>query len=106
MFCRIRPHLCRIGLFPLNFRHLADRMLFARCRKQSRRKENSEDGLANEATHNALAQLSVSAAVRKDESAVVGRDPVYPPCAGRARWIGHHDYEQEHEQEAAAEKEL
>ena len=49
-------------------------MLFARCRKQGHRKENSEDGLANEATHNALAQLSVSAAVRKDESAVVGRD--------------------------------
>ena len=95
-------------MFPLNFRHLPDRMLFARCRKQSRRKENSEDALANEGTHNALAQLSVSAAVRKDESAVTGRDPVYPPCAGWARRIvdHDHDYEQEHEQEAAAEEEL
>jgi len=106
MFCRVRPDLCWVGLFPLNFGHLADRMLFARCRKQGHRKENSEDGLANEATHNALAQLSVSAAVRKDESAVTGRDPVYPPCAGWARRIVDHDYEQEHEQEAAAEEEL
>jgi hypothetical protein len=74
MFRRTRPDLCRIGLFPLDFRHLSDRMLFARCRKQGRRKENSEDALANERSHNALAQLSVSAATRKDESAVVGRD--------------------------------
>ena len=96
LFCRIRPDLYWIRLFPLNFRHLADRMLFARCRKQSRRKENSEDGLANEATHNALAQLSVSAAVRKDESAVVGRDHSLLAVA-RARRIVDHDYEQEHE---------
>ncbi len=66
-------------------------MLFARCGKQGRRKENSEDALANERTHNALAQLSVSAPMRKDESAVVGRDPVYPPCAGRARRIVDHE---------------
>ena len=74
MFCRIRPDLCWIGLFPLNFRHLAERMLFARRGKQDDRKENSDDALAKEGTHNALAQLSVSAAMRKDESAVVGRD--------------------------------
>ena len=79
-------------MFPLNFGHLADRMLFARCRKQSRRKKNGEDGLANEATHNALAQLSVSAAVRKDESAVVGRDR-------RARRIVDYDYEHEQDEE-------
>ena len=85
MFCRIRPDLCRVGLLPLNFGHLADRMLFARCRKQGGRKENSEDTLAKEGTHNALAQLSGSAAMRKDESAVAGRDPVYPRAqAGRA----------------------
>ena len=99
MFCRIRPDLCWVGLFPLNFGHLADRMLFARCRKQRRRKENSEDALAKERTHNSLAQLSASAAMRKDESAVVGRER-------RARRIVDHDYEQEHEQEAAAEEEL
>ena len=81
MLCRIRPDLrCWIGLFPLNFRHLSKRMLFARRGKQGRRKENSEDALAKEGTHNALAQLSVSAAMRKDESAVVRRD-------GRARRI-------------------
>ena len=73
MFCAIRPDLCWVGLFPLNFRHLADRMLFARRGKQGRRKENSEDALAKEGTHNALAQLSVSAAMRKDESERVGR---------------------------------
>ena len=74
MFCWIRPDLCRIGLVPLNFRHLADRMLLARRGKQGRRKENSEDALAEEGSHNALAQLSVSAPIRKDESAVVARD--------------------------------
>ena len=105
MFCRIRPDLRWIQLFPLNFRHLADRMFLARRGKQSRGKENSEDALANERTHNALAQLSVSAAVRKDESAVVGRDHSLLAVA-RARRIVDHDYEQEHEQEAAAEEEL
>jgi len=93
-------------LFPLNFRHLAEWMLFTRCRKQKDAERNRDDALAKERTHNALAQLSVSAAVRKDESAVVWRHPVYPPCAGRARRIVDHDYEQEHEQQAAPEEEL
>jgi hypothetical protein len=44
-------------------------MFLARRGKQSRRKESGEDTLAKERTHNALAQLSASAAVRKDESA-------------------------------------
>ena len=70
----IRPDLCWIGLFPLSFRHLSDRMFLARRGKQGRRKENSEDALAKEGTHNALAQLSVSAAMCKDESIGVGRD--------------------------------
>src|SRR3954466_5252069 len=70
MSCRIRPDLCGVGLFPLNFRHLPDGMLFARYRKQRRRKENSEDTLTKEGTHNSLAQLSASAAMRKEESAV------------------------------------
>src|SRR5262249_60566248 len=38
--------------------------------KQSQHKENSEDALTNEGSHNALAQLSVS-----------GR-----PCKAKARW--------------------
>ena len=62
------------GCSRLHFRHLADRMFLARRGKQGRRKENSEDALAKEGSHNALAQLSVSAAMRKDESAVVRRD--------------------------------
>ena len=56
----IRPDLCWIGLFPLDFRHLADRMLFARCRKQKDAEGKSNNALAKERTHNALAQLSVS----------------------------------------------
>ena len=61
LFCRIRPGFCWIGLFPLNFWHLTDRMLFARRGKQGCRKENSKDALANEGSHSAVAQLSVSA---------------------------------------------
>jgi hypothetical protein len=49
-------------------------VFLARRGKQGRRKENGEDAQANEGSHTALAQLSVSAAMRKDESAVVGRD--------------------------------
>jgi len=60
LFCRIRPDLYWVGLFPLDFRHLTGRVFFARRGKQGRRKENSEDTLTNERTHNALAQLSVS----------------------------------------------
>jgi hypothetical protein len=74
MFRRIRPGLRWIWLFPLNFRHLADRMLFARCVKQKDAERKGDDASANERSHNALAQLSVSVAMRKDESAVVGRD--------------------------------
>jgi hypothetical protein len=57
-------------------------MHLARDGKQGRRKENSEDALTKQGSHNALAQLSVSAAMRKDESVVVGRDL-------RARRINH-----------------
>jgi len=49
-------------------------MLFARCREQKDAERKSDDALANERSHNALAQLSVSAAMRKDESAVMGCD--------------------------------
>jgi hypothetical protein len=60
MFCCIRPELCWIGLFSLNFGHLSKRMLFARCRKQKDAERTSNDALAKKRTHNALAQLSVS----------------------------------------------
>jgi hypothetical protein len=49
----------------LDLGHLTDRMFLARSGKQGRRKENSEDALSNEASHNALAQLSVSGAACK-----------------------------------------
>src|SRR5215471_2197453 len=46
-------------------------MFFAGRGKQSHHKENSEDALTNEGSHNALAQLSVS---RR-------------PCKAKARWV-------------------
>jgi hypothetical protein len=49
-------------------------MFLARGGKHGHRKENSEEALTKEGSHSALAQLSVSAVVRKDESAAVGRD--------------------------------
>ena len=65
---------CWIGLFPLYFRHLTERMLFAGYAKQQHAEQNRNDALAEEKTHTALAQLSVSRAGCKNESArVVGR---------------------------------
>src|SRR5882724_6782487 len=51
---------CRIGLLPLVFRHLAERMFFARYAKQQHAERNSSDAVAEEKSHNALAQLSAS----------------------------------------------
>src|SRR5438552_7897672 len=51
---------CRIGLLPLIFRHLAERMFFARYAKQQHAERNSSDAVAEEKSHNALAQLSAS----------------------------------------------
>ena len=56
---------CRIGLFALNFRHLAERMFFARYAKQQHAERNSSNAVAEEESHNALAQLSASAWARK-----------------------------------------
>ncbi|HEY6152612.1 MAG TPA: hypothetical protein VIW07_02620 [Candidatus Udaeobacter sp.] len=61
----IRPFLRWIGLLTLNLRHLTNRMFLARRGKQGHGKENGEDALANEKSHNALAQLSVSGRARK-----------------------------------------
>ena len=92
---RIRPDLCWVGLFSLNFRHLSQRMLFARCRKQEDAERNGDNALSKERTHNALAQLSVSAAMRKDEKA-----QCQGVTAGRAESFDHdYDHEQEQEQE-------
>lgn len=60
LFSPIRPFFCRIELLTLHLRPLANWMFLARSGKQSHGKENGEDALANERSHNALAQLSVS----------------------------------------------
>jgi DNA segregation ATPase FtsK/SpoIIIE, S-DNA-T family len=55
-------------LFALDFRHLAERMFFARYAKQQHTERNSNDAVAEEKSHNAPAQLSVSGVARKHES--------------------------------------
>ncbi|PYJ14701.1 MAG: hypothetical protein DME94_08525 [Verrucomicrobia bacterium] len=60
-------------MFPLYLRHLAERMFFAGYAKQEHPEENSNDALADERSHDALAQLSVSGAACKDESAMVAQ---------------------------------
>jgi hypothetical protein len=69
----VRPDFRWIGLFPLDVRHLAKRVFFAGYAKEEHGEHNSDDALAEEASHNALPQLSVSGVARKDESALVGR---------------------------------
>jgi hypothetical protein len=104
LLCPIRPNLCWIGLFSLDFRHLADWMLFAGYAEQQHAEQNSNDAVAEEKTHTALAPLSVSRATCKNESAVVGRDhgSLAVARAFRSWWVDHdhdhdHDYEHEHE---------
>ena len=55
-------------MFTLNVRHLAERMLFAGYAKQQHAKRNSNDALAEEKSHNELAQLSAWGAVRKTKA--------------------------------------
>jgi hypothetical protein len=47
-------------LFTLDFRHLAERMFFARYAKQQHAERDSSNAAAEEKSHNALAQLSAS----------------------------------------------
>jgi len=58
-------------LFALDLRHLAERMFFAGYAKEKHAERNSEDAMAEKASHNALPQLSVSGVARKDESAML-----------------------------------
>jgi hypothetical protein len=51
---------CRVALFSLDFWHLAERMFFARYAKQHSAERNSSNAVAEEKSHNALAQLSAS----------------------------------------------
>jgi hypothetical protein len=64
-------------LFALDLRHLAERMFFARYAEQQHAKRNSNDAVAEEKSHNALAQLSASGVARKakrDEDACATKD--------------------------------
>src|SRR6185312_1509453 len=58
---------CRIELLSLDFRHLAERMFFAGYAEQQHAERNSTDAVAEEKSHNALAQLSASAWARKSK---------------------------------------
>jgi hypothetical protein len=80
-------------------------MLFARRGKQGRREENSEDALANERTHNALAQLSVSRRACKAKPQWYGATQFTRRVrAGRAgSFDQNYDHEHEQEQESAVE---
>ena len=70
LFCPVRPGFFRwIGLFPLDVGHLAEWMLFAGYAKEQYAKRYTNNALADEASHNALPQLSVSNVACKDESA-------------------------------------
>jgi hypothetical protein len=64
----VRPDFCRIRLLTLDFRHLTERMFFAGGGKQDNCQRHNNNAHANEESHNALAQLSVSGRARKDES--------------------------------------
>jgi len=55
-------------LFALDFRHLAERMFFARYAKQQQTERDSNDAAAEEKSHNALAQLSVSGVACKTKA--------------------------------------
>jgi hypothetical protein len=67
----VRPDFfCWIGLLPLDVRHLAQRMFFAGYAKEKHAKRNADDALAEEASHNALPQLSVSGVARKMKASV------------------------------------
>lgn len=52
-------------MFALDFRHLAEWMLFARYAKQQHAECDSSNAVAEEKSHNALAQLSASRVARK-----------------------------------------
>src|SRR5438046_7515526 len=51
---------CRIGLLPLNFRHLADRMFFARDAEEHHAERNGSNAIAEERSHNARSEEHTS----------------------------------------------
>jgi hypothetical protein len=72
-------------------------MLFARYGKQANCERNSGDALANERSHSAVAQLSVSGGVCKAKARVGA-------TACRVESLDH-DYDRDHDQEQKQEAE-
>jgi hypothetical protein len=89
MTLSFRPHLCWIRLLALDLRHLAERMFFARYAKQQHAERNSNNAVAEEKSHNALAQLSASAWARK----------IKPRWQGATAWRAVRCFEHEDEEE-------
>jgi hypothetical protein len=58
-------------LFALDFRHLAERVSFARYAKQQHAERDSSYAVTEEKSHNALAQLSASGVTRKAKAQAV-----------------------------------
>ena len=79
-------------MFALHFRHLAERMFFARYAKQQHAERNSTEAVAEEKSHNALAQLSASRRACKTKA------QWWDAIAERAESVDY-DYEQEHDRE-------
>jgi len=73
-------------LFPLDFRHLTERMFLARYANQQQAERNSSNATAEEMSHNALAQLSASGVVRKTKA----RGHV-ATAGGAVEWFEHED---------------
>jgi hypothetical protein len=76
----LRPDRCWIGLFPLDFGHLIERMFFAGHGKQDNAERTSNGAQANERSHSALPQLSVSNRARKHESVLTMVIPARMMC--------------------------
>jgi hypothetical protein len=61
---------CRIGLFPLNFGYLTERMFLARDAKQQHAERYSTEAVTKEKSHHALAQLSASLVTCKPKARI------------------------------------
>jgi hypothetical protein len=64
-----KPDLfCRVSLFSLDFGKLAQRMFFAGDAKEQHGESNRDYAVADEKSHDALAQLSASGVARKTKA--------------------------------------
>ena len=87
-------------MFALDLRHLTERMFFARYAKHQHAERDSSHAVAEEKSHNALAQLSASGVARKTKALWYGATAPPSPGLRRAgRVRREHEHEQEHEQE-------